>query len=106
MAVLIEVQTTVSDVAEAQRIADELLSRNLAACVQIHGPVTSRYRWKGAIQEDQEWVCTAKSVAALYDAIEAAILSIHSYQEPQIVALPILHAAPGYQQWVQDSVKF
>lgn len=105
MAVLIEVQTTVSAVTDAQRIADELLTRKLAACVQIHGPIVSRYHWQGVIQEDQEWVCIAKSSAALYDAIEAAILSIHPYQEPQIIALPVLHAASGYQQWVQDSVK-
>ncbi|MEZ6132262.1 MAG: divalent-cation tolerance protein CutA [Planctomycetaceae bacterium] len=102
---LIEVQTTVGSEDEAGRIADRLLSERLAACVQVTGPIVSRYWWQGTLEQANEWVCTAKSVASLYERIEAAIRAVHSYEEPQIVAVAVLRASAGYEQWVRDEVQ-
>ncbi len=100
----IQVCTTVADQADAERMAAALVAKRLAACVQVIGPVESTFRWKGRIESSQEWVCTAKTTRHAYDAIEQAIRELHSYDEPEIVALPIVIGSPGYLQWVSDSV--
>jgi len=102
---LIEIQTTAASPEEAQRIADHLLNGRLAACVQVSGPLQSRYWWQGQLEQADEWVCTAKSIASLYESVEAAIREVHSYDEPQILAVSVLRASAGYQQWVEEQVR-
>ena len=96
--------TTAGSEQEAQRIADSLLEARLAACVQVLGPIASTYRWQGAVERATEWQCLAKTEARLYDQVEAAIRSAHSYDEPEIIALPILAASPGYLTWISANV--
>jgi periplasmic divalent cation tolerance protein len=72
--------------------------------VQVVGPVASRYRWEGAVETAEEWQCLAKTTAALYPRVEAAIREIHSYEEPEIVAMPILAGSAGYLAWIEESV--
>jgi periplasmic divalent cation tolerance protein len=96
----IQVMTTVDDAEGAQRIADALVGARLAACVQIIGPIASTYWWQGEINSAQEWLCLAKTRADLYAEVEAAIRAAHSYDVPEILALPIVAGSDGYLGWV------
>ncbi len=102
MADFIEVQTTTARQDEAQQIAQALVEQRVAACVQISGPITSVYRWQGAIEKDQEWRCTAKTTRALFPAVEKAIRELHQYDTPQIIALPIELGSEDYLRWVDE----
>jgi periplasmic divalent cation tolerance protein len=100
----IQVITTAASAAEAEAISTALVERRLAACVQVAGPIRSHYRWQGEVEEAEEWQCLAKTTRALYPKVEAAIRELHSYDEPEIVALPILAGSPGYLAWIDDNV--
>jgi periplasmic divalent cation tolerance protein len=104
MAEYVQVLTTAGSEAEAERISAALVEGRLAACVQVVGPVASRYRWEGQVEEAEEWQCLAKTAASLYPRVEAAIRGAHSYKEPEIVAVPILAGSPGYLAWIGESV--
>ena len=101
----IQVLTTVSSEEEAERIATDLLERRIAACVQVVGPILSRYRWEGKVEQAREWQCLAKTEAGLYDEVEAAIREAHSYDEPEVIAMPIVAGSPGYLAWVSESIR-
>jgi len=96
--------TTVADRADAERIAAALVAKRLAACVQVIGPVETTYRWKGQTESSQEWQCTIKTLLDRYDAVEKAIRELHSYDEPEIVALPIVAGSVSYLKWIEESV--
>jgi periplasmic divalent cation tolerance protein len=100
----IQVLTTVGSEEEAGRIAGELVERKLAACVQVVGPITSRYQWQAVIEEEREWQCLAKTTRAAYAGVEAAIREVHSYDEPEIIATPIVAGSAGYLAWVEENV--
>ncbi len=102
---IIQVTTTVSDQADAERIAASLVAQRLAACVQISGPIESTYRSKGQIETSQEWVCAIKTSEALFSNVERAIRDLHSNDEPEIMAMSINAASAGYREWVLASVK-
>jgi periplasmic divalent cation tolerance protein len=104
MADYIQVLTTAGSEEEAERIGTELLDRRLAACVQTIGPILSRYRWQGKLEQAREWQCLAKTEAALYEQVEAAIRAVHSYEEPEIIAIPVLAGSRGYLDWVSAGV--
>jgi periplasmic divalent cation tolerance protein len=101
----IQVQTTAGSEQEAERISSALIERRLAACVQIVGPISSRYRWQGKIETAREWVCVAKTSAARYAEVETAIRELHSYEEPEIVATPIVAGSQGYLEWLGINVE-
>lgn len=100
----IQVMTTAGSEEEAGRIASLLVERRLAACVQVAGPIVSRYRWQGAIEEAREWQCLAKTTRAAFEVVEAAIREVHSYDEPEIIATPIVAGSAGYLAWVEENV--
>ncbi len=100
----IQVVTTTGTPEDARRIASELIERRLAACVQVSGPLESMYRWKGTVETDQEWLCTVKTARDRYSAVEAAIRELHPYDEPEILALPILQGSAGYLRWLSEQV--
>lgn len=100
----LQVLTTAGSEEEAAAIAAALIERRLAACVQISGPITSIYRWQGEIENAQEWHCLAKTAASRWDAVEAAIRERHPYDEPEIIATPIVAGAAGYLRWIDDSL--
>ena len=95
MSEAIQVCTTVSEQADAERIAAALVAKGLAACVQVSGPIESTYRWKGQIESSQEWVCTIKTLRSAFEPVAEAIRQLHSYDEPEIIALPILAGSAG-----------
>ena len=95
-----QVTTTVNSIEAARAIADTLVSQKLAACVQIMGPVESRYIWDGVPEVAQEWQVVAKCRRDGYAAVEAAILQGHSYAVPQITAVEVSAGLGGYLRWV------
>ncbi|HEU5106505.1 MAG TPA: divalent-cation tolerance protein CutA [Solirubrobacterales bacterium] len=104
MAECVQVLTTAGSEEEAGRIAVLLVERRLAACVQVVGPITSHYRWQGAIEVEREWQCLVKTTRGAYEQVEAAIREVHSYDEPEIIATPIVAGSAGYLAWIEENV--
>ena len=90
---------------EAQRIANHLVSKQLAACVQVLPEIESVYRWKGEIQHEKEVLILAKTTAAQFDGLEKAVREIHSYETPEIVAVPMLAVSEPYRAWLNENVR-
>jgi len=101
MAAYIQVVTTTDSADVASRIAQTLLERRAAACVQVFGPVQSKYWWKGKIEEAAEWVCMIKARSADYETIEALISEAHSYEVPEILAFPVQQGSRRYLEWLE-----
>jgi periplasmic divalent cation tolerance protein len=94
------VLTNLPDRAAAETLADTLIEKRLAACVNILAPCRSVYRWKGAVQHDEEHPMLIKTTAERYAALEAAIRAGHPYELPEIIALEVEHGLPAYLSWV------
>ena len=92
--------TNLPDRAAAERIADALIEQRLAACVNILAPCRSVYRWKDAVQHDEEHPLLVKTTSERYAALEAAIRAVHPYELPEIIALPVERGLPAYLEWV------
>ena len=105
MSEYIQVVTTTSSAEEARKIADALVQRRLAACVQIVGPVTSVYRWEGKVETATEWQCLVKSRRDLLERLIDAIQGLHSYQVPEILALPVLGGSAAYLGWLDAETR-
>ncbi|HIC96104.1 TPA: divalent-cation tolerance protein CutA [Candidatus Bipolaricaulota bacterium] len=101
MAEFIQVITSVDSKEKAEVIARKLLEGRLAACVQVLGPIQSRYWWQGKLEEAEEWLCLIKAKAADYERIEAAIKEVHPYTVPEILAMPIAKGNPDYLEWLR-----
>lgn len=101
----IQVMSTVADRETAGRIAEKLVSEKLAACVQIAGPVKSVYRWEGKIENADEWQLIVKTRKDFRKKVETAIRSVHPYQVPEIIALPITGGGNDYLKWIHDSTE-
>jgi periplasmic divalent cation tolerance protein len=98
------VLTTAGSTEEAQKIADALIQRRLAACVNVIGPISSVYRWKEKIERAQEWMLVIKTTAEAADAVGAAIKELHSYDLPECVVLPIEGGSEAYLEWIGENV--
>ena len=88
---------------EAERIAQALVAEGLAACVNVVPGVTSIYRWEGKVQRDQEWLLVAKSRRDALDRLVERVRALHSYDVPEIIALPLAGGSEPYLRWL-DSV--
>jgi periplasmic divalent cation tolerance protein len=99
----LQVQTTAGSEQDAERIAATLVERHLAACAQIVGPIVSHYRWRGEVEREREWLCLAKTSSARFAELERAIRELHAYEEPEIVATPIVAGSPGYLGWLGEN---
>jgi periplasmic divalent cation tolerance protein len=93
------VLTNLPDRAAAERIADLVIERRLAACVNILA-CRSVYRWKGAVQHDEEHPLLIKTTAERYAELEAAIRGAHPYELPEIIAVPVERGLTAYLDWV------
>jgi periplasmic divalent cation tolerance protein len=102
---LIQVMTTVDSREEAQNIAQALVQRRLAGCVQVIGPLTSVYRWQEEIATDEEWLCIAKSHRDLYPELEKTLRQIHPYDVPEILAMPVVAGNPDYLAWLTSELQ-
>jgi periplasmic divalent cation tolerance protein len=98
----IEVHTPIDSQEGAQKMANAIVSRRLAACVQVSGPIISTYWWQGKMEQAQEWVCTAKTRAELYSQLEQAIREVHPYDVPEILAVKVVAGNPDYLTWVSQ----
>ena len=94
------VLTNLPDRAAAERIAEALVEQKLAACVNILAPCRSVYRWKGALQRDEEHPMLIKTTAERYPALEQALRAAHPYELPEIIAVPLERGLPQYLAWV------
>ncbi len=94
------VLTTCPDAASAERIARTLVEEGLAACVNILPPMRSIYRWKGKIEDASEQLLVIKSAAARFPAIRDRLRSLHPYELPEIIAVPIVDGLPAYLAWL------
>lgn len=90
---------------EAERVAKKLVDRYLVACAQITGPITSFYHWKERLETAQEWLLLAKTRCCVFDEVQEAVLAEHSYDVPQIVALPIVDSSPEYLKWLKEQIR-
>ncbi|MGH8199907.1 MAG: divalent-cation tolerance protein CutA [Steroidobacteraceae bacterium] len=98
------VLTTCPDDAAAARIARELVESGLAACVTRVGPVHSTYRWRGAIRDEPEALLLIKTVTIRYPELEMRLKSLHPYEVPEIIALPVAAGSAAYLAWLQGAV--
>lgn len=94
------VLTNLPDRAAAERLADELIEKRLAACVNILAPCRSVYRWKGKAQHDEEHPMLIKTTEERYPALEAALRAGHPYELPEVVAFRIERGLAAYLEWV------
>ena len=100
---LLVVLMTAPDRDEASRIAELLVHSRLAACVQILPKVQSVYRWKGEVERNTEILLLAKTTSDKFDELDRAVREIHSYDTPEIIALPVNAASESYLNWLLES---
>ncbi|MEE4270955.1 MAG: divalent-cation tolerance protein CutA [Thermoanaerobaculales bacterium] len=98
------VMTSVGTEQQAVEISEELIVRRLATCVNIVPCLRSIYRWKGRICEDTEYLLFIKTPKRLFDGVSAAIREFHSYELPEILALPIAGAEENFHRWILEMV--
>ncbi len=101
----LEVVTTVERLEDAEKLAKGLVDERLAACVQILGPVKSVYRWKGRLEEAEEWLCLIKTRSSLYREVEGFLKDRHPYEVPEILAFPITEGDKAYLRWMDEELK-
>ena len=99
---VILVITNLPDRAAALKLAQALVDRRLAACVNVLAECTSVFRWKGSIDQAAEVPVFIKTRAGRYGEVEAAIRELHPYELPEIVAVPVRGGLDDYLQWVAD----
>ena len=98
------VLTTASSQEEGRKLANTLVERRLAACVNILPKVDSIYRWKGKVEESQEFLLLIKTVDSAVPKLRDAIQGLHSYELPECIVLPIEDGSEAYLKWIDESV--
>ncbi|KUH35723.1 MULTISPECIES: divalent-cation tolerance protein CutA [Streptomyces] len=101
MTEVLTVLTTTDSAAKAGELARSAVEARVAACAQVSGPVTSVYRWEGAVENAQEWQVLFKTARARYEALEAHLRAHHDYDTPEIIATPVVRGDAGYLAWVE-----
>ena len=104
MSEFLQITTTTGTRLDAEQIAAELVSRRLAGCVQVSGPIASTYRWQGKTETSEEWMCTIKTGRAQFVAIEKLIDEIHPYEVPELIATPIVGGSDKYLAWLGEQL--
>jgi periplasmic divalent cation tolerance protein len=99
------VLSTVQGAEDAERIARALVERGLAACVNIVPGVTSVYRWKGELQADAERLLLIKTGTQRFEALCQALVALHPYELPEVIALPLQAGHAPYLAWLDESVR-
>ncbi len=103
--VYLQVQTTTDSRAEAMELARAAVEARLAACGQVAGPVASTYWWNDEIERSEEWFVFLKLPADRYEELAAFLAERHSYDEPEIVATPIVAGSASFLAWIQDETR-
>lgn len=103
MSELVTVSIAAGSHEEARRLAEGLVAARLAACVQIF-PIHSTYRWHGTIEQSEETMLVAKTLASAFPALEAHVRAHHGYEIAEIIAVPVSRASEPYADWVRANV--
>lgn len=90
---------------EALTIGRRLVEKKLVACATVVPHVTSIFEWEGTVTEEQEWLMVLKSTADAYPAVEAEVKAGHSYDVPEILALPVAQGSRAYLDWLRAVTK-
>ncbi len=104
MTTFIQLQITYPNHEEAIEVAKRLVASKLVACAQVVGGVESCYVWKGEFCVDGETLLLCKTRSKLFDLVVKEITNTHSYECPQIVAVPLTHVSPDYAVWLDDNI--
>ena len=96
---------TVGKPEDAEWIGREMVDRSLAACVNILPPMTSIYRWRGEVERADETLMLFKTTDERYEALREAIVALHSYDVPEVIAIPVALGHAPYLAWLQESVE-
>lgn len=102
MSDVIVVLVTAKTREEAEKIGRTLVTEGLAACVNLVTPVSSIFSWEGKIEQEEEALLIIKSLSSLFGKLEARVKEIHSYQVPEIIALPVTAGSNRYLEWVKS----
>ena len=102
---MIVVLMTAGSREEAARLAEMLVGARLAACVQIMPEMESIYHWQGSIHRDPEFLLLVKTTRANFDDLEREVRALHSYETPEIIALPVTAVSAPYLEWLTTTVK-
>lgn len=98
------VLTTAATKADAKKIATALVNARLAACIQVSGPITSTYPWKGKVETSEEWLCLMKTTRDRVQSLIKRLQKIHPYDTPEIVALPLHAGSRKYFKWMRSEL--
>jgi len=101
----VRVETTAGSRADAEALARAAVEHRLAACAQVGGPITGFYRWDEQIQADEEWLVVLKTAADRLEALTAYLTEAHSYDVPEVVAVPVAGGSAEYLDWVVDETR-
>src|SRR3954447_25791400 len=100
------VLTATANKEEAEKIARTLVERQLAACVNIVGPITSIYCWKGKIENESEYLLLIKTTEDAFEPLRKAIQELHSYELPEFIEIGISRGEGKYLSWIEKSVHY
>jgi periplasmic divalent cation tolerance protein len=98
------VLVTAGSEAEAKTIAEALVTEKLAACVNLYS-ITSVYTWQSQLQQDPEWQLTIKTHGSRFESLKARVQELHSYEVPEVIAIPIQSGSEPYLNWIAASVQ-
>ena len=101
----LQVQTTTDSRAEAMELARAAVEARLAGSGQVAGPIASTYWWNDELERAEEWLVFFKLPADRYAGLAEFLTERHSYDEPEIIAVPIVAGAPGYLQWLSEETE-
>ncbi len=101
----IVVMVTTSSKQEAENIARNLLEAKLIACANILGPISSHFHWQGMVDHSEEFLVLMKSRLDLFEAISAQVKTLHSYEVPEILALPVVKGSSTYLNWLGSALR-
>ncbi|HYM11233.1 MAG TPA: divalent-cation tolerance protein CutA [Bryobacterales bacterium] len=99
------VYSTCSSAEEARKLAAHLVEQRLAACVHVFRGVDSFYRWKGKVEQAPEVLLVIKTSRELFDRVRAEMERLHTYEVPELIAVPIVAGAPNYLNWLEAELK-
>jgi periplasmic divalent cation tolerance protein len=98
------VLVTVPNRETADKLGEALVGERLAACVNVVAGVRSIYRWKGAVERDDELLCICKTTRDGFERLRARVVELHPYELPEVIALPVEHGHAPYLDWIKASV--
>jgi periplasmic divalent cation tolerance protein len=101
----LQVQTATDSRAEAIALSRAAVESRLAACAQVAGPVASTYWWNGVVERAEEWLVLLKLPADKYEELQAFLNERHSYDEPEIIALPVVAGSATYLDWIREETR-